>query len=196
MTRTSRLTRMRSGPVTGRRHDSIMPVFCPTGQRDRGHECRRGAARKSLADQGAFYCAWGCFSTFCFGRQCTGALPLPAGGRAIAYDFWQRPTARLVLRDDRFQRSPQDEAKRHLAGRNCCRTLRPHPEGPPKAGVSKDGRRRARRRVSSYAIALPRRRERERIAFIATPPPEPPRRPSRQNGVAGTGRGPNACCRL
>ncbi|UPK33505.1 hypothetical protein IVB18_35640 [Bradyrhizobium sp. 186] len=50
-------------------HDRILLVFCPTRQRDRGRECPRGASRKLLVDQGVFYCAWGCFSIFCFGRR-------------------------------------------------------------------------------------------------------------------------------
>jgi hypothetical protein len=57
-----------SGPC----HDNILPVFCPTGQRRRGSECRRDAARKSLIDQRAFYCAWGCLSIFCFERGIDG----------------------------------------------------------------------------------------------------------------------------
>ena len=46
------------------RHDRILPVFCPTGQLDRGRACRRDASRKSLLDQRALYCAWGCFPSF------------------------------------------------------------------------------------------------------------------------------------
>ncbi|WP_314949347.1 hypothetical protein [Bradyrhizobium cosmicum] len=44
-------------------------MFCPTGQRHGGSECRLGATRKSLIDQRAFYCAWGCFRSFCFGAK-------------------------------------------------------------------------------------------------------------------------------
>src|SRR5438270_5208443 len=40
-------------------------------------------------------------------------------------------------------RSPQDEAQLHPSPLKCCRILIPHPEGPPQAGVSKDGRSRA-----------------------------------------------------
>ena len=88
-------------------------------------------------------------------RSFSGALLSrgPSLRSAIAYGLWGRPEhaprpSRRPLRGLLRMRLSRSAVCRHSS-----RTLRPHPEGPPEAGVSKDGPRASYRNVDVLAAA-------------------------------------------
>jgi len=93
----------------------------------------------------------------CFSPPPHRVIPgrLPEWRRAVAYQGYRiRRLSGAWARASSFETprsaAPQDEAQLHPVALNYCRILIPHPEGPPQAGVSKDGRSRASSRVPAF----------------------------------------------